>query len=137
MLTPAGQYRIFAYVKALDFRCGMDRIAQVCKAELAMNPYGGAVFLFFNRSRDRAKIFFYDGTGPCLFLKRLDHGRFQLPRAEAGAGHAEIPASDLALLLEGVDVAKIPRPKAFRLLPKTTAKEKESRPLANESPVAP
>jgi len=51
MLTPAGNYRIFAYAKSLDFRCGMDRIAQVCKSELAMNPYGGAVFLFFNRSR--------------------------------------------------------------------------------------
>ena len=137
MLTPAGRYRIFAYAKALDFRCGMDRIAAVCKAELAMNPYGGAVFLFFNRSRDRVKIFFYDGSGPCLFLKRLDRGRFVQPRVEVGAAHAEIPATDLALLLEGIDVSKIPRPKASMRLPKEAAKGKESQPLANEGPVAP
>lgn len=137
MLTPAGRYRIFVYAKPLDFRCGMDRIAAVCKAELAMNPYGGAVFLFFNRSRDRAKIFFYDGSGPCLFLKRLDRGRFQLPQAEPGAGHAEIPASDLALLLEGIDVAKIPRPKATKALPKKTAKDEEFHSLASERPSAP
>lgn len=135
MLTPAGRYRIFAHVKPLDFRCGMDRIAQVCKAELAMNPYGGAVFLFFNRNRDRAKIFFYDGSGPCLFLKRLDRGRFQLPRVEPGATHAEIPATDLALLLEGVDVAKIPRPRASRALPKEASKNKRSQPLVNDVPV--
>lgn len=137
MLTPAGHYRIFAYAKALDFRCGMDRIAAVCKSELAMNPYGGAVFLFFNRSCDRAKIFFYDGTGPCLFLKRLDHGRFKRPRAEPGVPHAEIPASDLALLLEGIDVSKIPRPKARQVLSKEAAKSKDSQPLAIDGSTAP
>jgi transposase len=141
MLTPAGRYRIFAYAKPLDFRCGIDRIAHVCKSELSMNPYGGAVFLFFNRNRDRVKIFFYDGagegSGPCLFLKRLDRGRFKHPRAEAGQTHAEIPASDLALLLEGVDVTKIPRPKQLGPLPKEVAKDKKPRPLAFESPDAP
>jgi transposase len=137
MLTPAGQYRIFAYAKALDFRCGMDRIAQVCKAELAMNPYGGAVFLFFNRSRDRAKIFFYDGSGPCLFLKRLDRGRFYLPCPQPGAVHAQIPAAELALLLEGIDVAKIPRPQVSRMLPKKSSKNKIIIPLAIDETLAP
>lgn len=137
MLTPAGQYRIFVYARALDFRRGMDRIAQACQSEMAMNPYGGAVFLFFNKNRDRVKIFFYDGTGPCLFLKRLDRGRFKIPCPNSGATHAEIPASDLALLLEGIDIAKIPRPQAIGAPLKKSAKNKESLPLVNEVPVAP
>ena len=135
MLIPAGQYRVFAHTKALDFRCGMDRIAQICKSELAMNPYGGAVFLFFNRRRDLAKIFFYDGTGPCLFLKRLDHGCFKLPRIEAGAAHAVIPATDLALLLEGVDVGNIKRPKARGTSAANAAKDKKYHCVANSTMV--
>jgi transposase len=131
MLTPSGHYRIFAHATALDFRCGMDRIAYICKAQLAMNPYGGAVFLFFNKSRDRAKIFFHDGSGPCLFLKRLDRGRFQLPRALPGVAHAEVAASELALLLEGIDIAKIARPKAPPRNSKQRSKTKTSQALAN------
>lgn len=137
MLTPAGQYRVFAHTKALDFRCGMDRIAHICKAELAMNPYGGAVFLFFNRRRDRAKIFFYDGTGACLFLKRLDFGRFQLPRVEPGASHAMIPATDLALLLEGVDVGNIKRPKGPSTSATKARKNEKHQAVANTTTVAP
>jgi transposase len=137
MLTPSGHYRIFAHRAALDFRCGIDRIAYICKAQLAMNPYGGAVFLFFNKNRDRAKIFFHDGTGPCLFLKRLDRGRFQQPKAQPDAAHAEIAASELALLLEGIDIAKIPRPKPSPTSKKGPPKTKEPQRLAKEGPLTP
>jgi transposase len=136
MLTPNGQYRIFVFSKPLDFRCGMDRIAHICKSELAMNPYGGAVFLFFNRARDRAKVFFHDGSGPLLILKRLDRGRFRLPSLAPGATHATIASSELSLLLEGVDVTEIPRPKPRRE-PKIFAKEKKDSGLALTEPVAP
>jgi transposase len=136
MLTPVGQFHIFVYTKTFDFRCGIDRIASTCQAELAMNPYGGAVFLFFNRSRDRARVFFCDSTGACLFFKRLNQGRFQMPPPPPGATHALIASSELALLLEGVDVAKIPKPKVSRAV-KRMPKQKPFQPLASEAPPEP
>lgn len=120
MLIPGGQFRIFLAPRPIDMRFGIDRLAHLCQSELEMNPHGGAVFLFFNRSRNRAKIYFFDGSGSCLFLKRLERGRFKVPSALVGARTISIPANELGLLLEGVDVAKIQRPKKWvpRLPPK-------------------
>lgn len=129
MLIPSGNFRVFYQPSPLDMRAGIDRIAYLCKTELGMNPYGGAVFLFFSRDRSRAKIYFFDGSGSCLFLKRLERGRFQLPAVEAGAKVATIAASELALLLEGADVSGVRRPKS-RWVPPKEAKGKEDQPLA-------
>lgn len=110
MLVPSGQFRIFCWASPLDMRCGMDRIAYLVKTEFAMNPHGGAVFLFFNRNRTRAKIYFYDGTGSCLFMKRLEKGRFKIPKIDPNSKVLTIAASELALLLEGVDTQRLVRP---------------------------
>jgi transposase len=129
MLFPGAQFRIFCHLKPLDMRCGIDRIAHLCKSELDMNPYGGAVFLFFSRDRVRAKIYFFDAGGSCLFLKRLERGRFKVPQLASAGTHTTIPSSELALLLEGVDVQKIKRPRPW--VPKNRSKDKPSQGLAN------
>jgi transposase len=113
MLMPSGQFKIFMYPKSLDMRAGADRLAFLCKDEIGMSPYQGAVFLFFNRDRSRAKIYFYDGTGSCVFSKRLECGRFKVPMVSEGRKYGIIASSELTLLLEGVDTSKIARPKAW------------------------
>jgi transposase len=129
MLMPSGQFRVFCSAKSLDMRCGIDRIAALCRSELNMNPHGGAVFVFFSRDRSRAKIYYFDGTGSCLFLKRLECGRFKLPRMEADGLVATMPANELALLLDGIDVSDLRRPKT-RWLPPRDEKDKSESPLA-------
>lgn len=114
MLMPSSHFRIFLYPKPLDMRAGYDRLAQICKAELGMNPYGGAVFLFFNRDRNRARVYFYDGSGSCLFSKRLEKGRFKVPEVKEGKAYAVIESSELSLLLEGADLTKVTRPKRWQ-----------------------
>lgn len=114
MLLPSGQFRIFLYPTALDMRAGYDRLAYLCKEELGMNPYGGAIFLFFNRGCNRVKIYFYDGTGSCVFSKRLEQGRFKIPRISDGAQYGIVASSELALLLEGADTAAVKRPPGWR-----------------------
>ena len=113
MLIPGGQFRIFLYPKPLDMRAGYDRLAQICKSEIGMNPYGGAIFLFFNRQRNRARIYFYDGSGSCLFSKRLERGRFKIPTVAPSFAYAVVESSELSLLLEGADIGKIIRPKRW------------------------
>lgn len=112
MIFPSGQFRIFIYAESVDMRSGYDRLAYFCKEYVGMDPYSGAVFLFFNRTSDRVKIFFYDGTGSCIFMKRLEKGRFQMPELGVGSGRksVQLPASELGLLLEGVDTTPLRRP---------------------------
>ena len=63
MLLPSSRFKIFMYPKAFDMRSGYDRLAMICREELGLNPYSGALFLFFNKTLTRAKIFFFDGSG--------------------------------------------------------------------------
>jgi transposase len=114
MLLPSNQFQIFLYPRFLDMRSGYDRLAEICRHELGVNPYNGAVFLFFNRQRDRARIFFYDGSGSCLFSKRLEKGRFKVPFVDPKAQYAMIEAKQLGLLLEGVDLSTIKTPKPWK-----------------------
>jgi len=116
MLMPSGHFKIFMYPRPLDMRAGADRLAYLSKEEIGMNPYQGAVFLFFSRDRSRAKIYFYDGTGSCVFSKRLERGRFKVPVVAHGLKCGIIASNELSLLLEGVDTSKLSRPKAW--LPK-------------------
>jgi transposase len=65
----------------------------------------GHLFVFFNRSKDRAKILWWDRSGYCVLYKRLELGRFHvLERASSKAHALEMSAAELALLLEGIDL---------------------------------
>jgi transposase len=73
-LTP--QMRILLAVEPVDFRKGIDGLAQVCRAHLQTDPFSGAVFVFASRRRTALKILVYDGQGFWLCQKRLSQGRF-------------------------------------------------------------
>ena len=66
----------------------------------------GALFVFFGKRRDAIKVLFFDGTGVCLFYKRLDAGTFRIPEA-ARDGDAAVQIEERALdaLLDGIDLA--------------------------------
>jgi transposase len=62
-------------------------------------------FVFFGRRRDALKVLFFDGTGMCIFYKRLDRGTFQVPAAtSSSARHIEVDDVALEALLDGIDV---------------------------------
>ena len=76
MINLSPKTKIYCAVEAVDFRKGIDGLAQVCQEVLGKDPFGGCVFLFRNRRRSGIKILFYDGQGFWLCLKRLSKGRF-------------------------------------------------------------
>ena len=83
---------------AVDLRKGFNGLQALVSQELGRDPLSGECFLFVSRLRTRAKVLFYDGTGLCLYHKRLEVGRFA---SLFGTGAVELTMSELALYLEG------------------------------------
>ena len=76
MIQVTPQMRIVAAVEPVDFRCGIDGLARLCKEALKHDPFNGWVFVFRNRSAKALKILVYDGQGFWLCHKRLSSGKF-------------------------------------------------------------
>ena len=70
-ITP--QMRVLVAVEAVDFRKGIDSLAQLCRTKLAADPFSGCVFVFRSRRATAIKVLVYDG----MATKRLSKGRFR------------------------------------------------------------
>jgi transposase len=101
--------RIWMASEATDMRCGFDRLAERVRAVIGENPQSGHLFVFRSRRGDRLKILVWDRDGFVLWYKRLELGVFKIPRAEQGARSVELRASELAMILDGIDVSKLKR----------------------------
>lgn len=114
MLTLPSSVRVYAAVEPVDLRKGFDALSIVVRRQLAKDPLSGSLFVFFNRRFDRAKVLVWTPSGYCLVYKRLEKGRFHLPRAvAAGQREIAIDASELVALLDGLDLRAAPRPKRW------------------------
>jgi transposase len=110
-VIPSG-VEIFVGLEPIDLRWGFDRLAGVVEERISRQPRGGALFVFFGKRRDAVKVLFHDGTGFCLFYKRLDRGTLRLPEpADGGATSVIIDERALDDLLEGIDLEARPRVK--------------------------
>lgn len=108
--------RIWLATEATDMRCGFDRLAERVRAVVGQSPLSGNLFVFRSRRGDRLKILLWDRDGFLLWYKRLEVGVFKLPRVEEGARSVELRASELAMVLDGIDVSKLKRvPRYTRL----------------------
>ena len=70
---------VFIGIEPIDLRWGFDRLAGMAAERIGRDARSGALFVFFGRRRAAAKVLFFDGTGMCLFYKRLDQGTFRIP----------------------------------------------------------
>ena len=95
--------RVFAYPRPTDLRKGFDGLYGLVKSGLRRDVFAGDLFLFVSRRRTTCKVLVWDGTGLCIFQKRLERGRFA-PLWREDAGPTEVvplTASELALYIEG------------------------------------
>ncbi len=100
-ITP--QMRILVAVEPADFRKGIDGLAQLCRAALEQDPFGGAIFVFRNRRATAVKVLVYDGQGFWLCHKRLSKGRFRWWPAATRASTKTLEAHQLQVLLSAGD----------------------------------
>jgi transposase len=105
--------RICLCTSPTDMRKGFDTLAALVRDFLGQDPLSGHLFLFVGRAKDRLKILYWDADGFALWYKRLEEGTFRLPRVRAGDVSVELKASELAMLLEGIDLRSIKRTKRF------------------------
>ena len=106
--------RVFLCTSPTDMRKGFDTLAVLVRDGLGYDPLSGHLFLFIGRRRDRLKILYWDRDGYALWYKRLEQGTFRMPVAKPDAASIELKASELAMLLEGIDLRSIKRRKRFR-----------------------
>jgi len=107
--------RIYYCTVPADMRKGFDSLAAMVRDHLGHDPLSGHLFLFVGRSRDRLKILYWDADGFALWYKRLEEGTFRLPVLRAGQAKVELKASELAMLLEGIDLGSVKRLPRFSL----------------------
>jgi transposase len=116
---------VWAYPEPVDLRNGYDGLAAMVSGKLRRDPLSGDCFLFVNRTRTRAKVLLWDGTGLCIYQKRLEQGRFAAPWRRERGGVVELTMSELALFLEGsraMERVKL-SPERFLLGPVRAAKK--------------
>jgi transposase len=96
---------VFVGMEPIDLRWSFDRLAGMVEERIGREARSGALFVFFGKHRTALKILFFDGSGMCVFYKRLDAGVFKLPTPlDARASSVAIDERALEALLDGIDV---------------------------------
>ena len=92
---------VYAYTRPTDMRKGFDGLCALVTQGMGRNPLDGDVYIFVSRDRVRAKSLQWDGTGLCIYAKRLERGRFARLWREDGEDPIMLTISELDLFLEG------------------------------------
>ena len=103
--------RVWVAAGVTDMRKGMDGLAALVQTALAENPFSGHIFVFRGRRGDLVKLVWWSGDGLCLFVKRLERGRFVWPQATSGTvalSAAQLSRSRRACCVSSVTVSMAP-----------------------------
>jgi transposase len=109
---------VFIATDPTDMRKGFDGLFSIVETVIREDPFSGHLFVFRNRRRDRLKVLWWDRDGLAIFYKRLEKGSFQFPTdatvkkkgaAKLPSPRCEIRSDELAMLLEGIDLASVRR----------------------------
>lgn len=93
--------RVFAYGSPVDMRKGFEGLSALVRLGMNSDPLSGDLYLFVNRHRKRAKVLLWDGTGLCLYAKRLERGRFAALWKDEGISGLSLTITELQLFLDG------------------------------------
>ena len=85
-------------------RNGINGLKALVEGVLKKDPFEGHLFVFVGKRRDMVKILFWDKNGFVMHAKRLERGRFQLPVVDERRARVEMQATELSMLLDGIDL---------------------------------
>ena len=121
MLSLLPMTHVYAYTKPADMRKSFSGLVGIVEQELGRQVEAGGLFLFFNRRHNSVKVLFFTGDGLAIFYRRLERGTFEVPQAAAtanasgaSAAGVEIARSELALILEGIELSSVKRRQRWR-----------------------
>jgi transposase len=110
-----GQTKIYLYAKPCDMRKSFDGLHAIVQSQFQRDIRSGDLFLFLNRRLDRAKLLYWDRDGLAIWMKRLERGTFQRPLHSADDQQVEIDATELSLLLSGIELSSAKRRPRYSL----------------------
>lgn len=127
MLSLPPSVKVFAATQPVDGRKGVDSLAALVRSAFAEDPLSGHLFVFFSRRFDRVRIVYWDRNGFAMWTKRLERGRYRFATVEGALSARSLEWADLALILEGIDLAGAKRRARWEPAPRTQS----STPLLN------
>jgi transposase len=119
-LDRASSTKIWLCTGPTDMRRGFDRLAEQSREVTRLDPQSGHLFVFRSRRGDRLKVLYWDRDGYALWYKRLEAGTFKLPRLRETQQAVELRASELAMILDGIDLSSVKRVRRYRRPKKIT-----------------
>lgn len=119
MIAISAHTKVYLAREATDMRRSFRGLITLTETVLRQEPVSGHLFVFLNRRQDLMKILYWDGTGFCIWYKRLERGSFQRPPATAGDERLglELSTGQLSLMLEGIDLTSVRQRLRFRRFP--------------------
>lgn len=109
MISFSPAIKIYLHREPVDMRKSYDGLFGIVKNDLSMDVRSGGLFMFINLRRNRVKLMYWDNDGIAIWQKRLERGSLQHPQPKDNSKHLEIDASELHLLLSGIDLASVKR----------------------------
>jgi transposase len=133
VITIPQSVRILIGSTPIDMRKSIDGLMAIVQSELGEDAYSGHLFVFVSRRCDRVKILAWDKGGFVLVYKRLERGQFKLPHMDPSTMAVEIDATQLAMLLDGIDFGRVRRPEHWK--PPSQKDRQGGRPM--DKPISP
>ena len=112
-LDRATRTRIWLCTGPTDMRRSFDRLAEQARQVTHKHPQSGHLFVFRSRRGDKLKALYWDKDGYVLWYKRLEEGTFKVPKVAPEQASVELKASELAMLLDGIDLSSVKRVKRY------------------------
>jgi transposase len=113
VLTLPPSVRVWIAVEPVHMAKSHDGLASLVVERFGDDPFSGNLFVFLGRRGDRCKILWWERTGFVVYYKRLERGRMRLPAIDRGAVRVMLDGSQLAMLLDGIDLSRVTRPAAW------------------------
>lgn len=104
MLAGSKVHRVYAFGKPVDMRKGFDGLYTLVQSGLNRDPLTGDMFLFVSKDRTRAKVLLWDGSGLCVYSKRLERGRFAQLWGAKTREKIELSLGELQVFFEGCEL---------------------------------
>jgi len=128
---------IYLYSAPTDMRKGFNGLCGLVEAAAGdhapLDVTAGGLFVFINRARDRIKVLHFDRDGLAIWYKALEQGRFELPAVSHASDRIVLDATQLRLILDGIDLSSVKRRKRYAPQPTPVTDELQPTPSRERS----
>lgn len=114
MMHLPASVRVYLCLSPCDMRRSFDGLHALVTGAMQLDAFGGHLFVFANRRRDRLKILYWDRDGFAVWAKRLEEGTYAMPFGKENEQRGEITAQELGALLSGIDLSVAKRRKRYQ-----------------------